>query len=65
MSYHTKNDLLNEIGNNITIVEKWFGDASIIISEYGGRVLGVFPKMDCYNLLWKPLKFLNYLFKKA
>ncbi len=52
MSYNTKSDLLNKIGKSTNIVEMEFGEASIIISIYGGRVLGVFPKRDCYNLLW-------------
>ena len=52
MNYFTKNNLLTEVGSSTNIVELFLGEASIVISEYGGRVLGVFPKSECYNLLW-------------
>ena len=52
MSYYTKKDLLNKIGNSTNTIEMNLGEATIVITEYGGRVLGVFPKKECYNLLW-------------
>ena len=52
MNYYTKNDLLSDIGNSTNIIELDFGEASVVISEYGGRPLGIFPKRECYNLLW-------------
>jgi len=53
MNYFTKDSLLTSIGNETNIVEFELKDeASIIISEYGGRPLGLFPKANCYNLLW-------------
>ncbi|MHA1658512.1 MAG: DUF6786 family protein [Promethearchaeota archaeon] len=36
-----------------TLIELSTSDgSSVIISEYGGRPLGFFPKKDCYSLLW-------------
>ena len=53
MNYFTKESLLankNDIGN---VVELNFNDeSSAIITEYGGRPLGLFPKYDNYSLLW-------------
>ena len=53
MNYFTKESLLskkNDIGN---VVELNFNnESSAIISEYGGRLLGLFPKNDNYSLLW-------------
>jgi len=53
MNYFTKESLLsnkNDIGN---VVELNFNnESSAIISEYGGRLLGLFPKNDSYSLLW-------------
>ena len=53
MNYFTKDSLLSIIGKKINLVELSFNDeSSAIISEYGGRPLGLFPKTNCYNLLW-------------
>ncbi len=53
MNYFTKDALLSAIGNSTNLVElKMDEGGSVIISEYGGRPLGVFPKKDCYSLLW-------------
>jgi len=53
MNYFTRNDLLaikNDIGK---IVELTFNEeSSAIVSEYGGRPLGLFPKNESYSLLW-------------
>ncbi len=53
MNYFTKESLLankSDIGN---VVELNFNsESSAIISEYGGRLLGLFPKNDNYSLLW-------------
>lgn len=53
MNYFTKESLLankTDIGN---VVELNFNnESSAIISEYGGRPLGLFPKNDNYSLLW-------------
>ena len=52
MNYFTKESLISEISDIITLVELKYGNSSIIISEYGGRVLGIFPKEGCYSILW-------------
>ncbi len=53
MNNFTKKDLLSVIKNISKFSElKNNDDASFIISEYGGRPLGLFPKKDCYSLLW-------------
>lgn len=53
MNYFTRNSLLSfkdDIGN---LVELNFNDeSSAIVSEYGGKLLGLFPKNNCYSLLW-------------
>jgi len=61
MNYYTKNALLSSVGNSTNLIElKHKKDGSIIISEYGGRPLGLFPREDCYSLLW-----INAEIKKA
>jgi len=53
MNFFTRNDLISikdGIGN---IVDLQFNEeSSAIVSEYGGRLLGLFPKNDVYSLLW-------------
>ena len=53
MNYYTKENLLTSCENLTEIVELTNSKgASVIISEYGGRLLGLFPKQDEINLLW-------------
>jgi len=52
MNYFTKDRLISTINEYSRLVEIDSGDSSVVISEYGGRPLGMFPKNDCYNLLW-------------
>lgn len=53
MKYFTKDSLLSIIGKEVNHIELTFNtESSAIISEYGGRPLGLFPKTNCYNLLW-------------
>ncbi len=52
MDYITKNKLISTIGDLTRLVELHKGEKFILISEYGGRPLGIFPKDNCYNLLW-------------
>ncbi len=53
MSYFTKKDLLPVVKNVSNFSElKNNDESSVIISEYGGRPLGIFPQKDCYSLLW-------------
>ncbi len=53
MNFFTKNDLLSIKENIGKIVELNFNaESSAIVSEYGGRLLGLFPKNDVFSLLW-------------
>ncbi|MFX1274914.1 MAG: DUF6786 family protein [Promethearchaeota archaeon] len=52
MNYFTFKDLKSEICNLTNLVELNHDEGSIIISEYGGRVLGLFPLINEYSLLW-------------
>ena len=52
MNYYNKKSLLNSIGDSTDLVDLNLGEGSVVISEYGGRPLGIFPKMGCYSLLW-------------
>lgn len=52
MNYFKKDDLISVLKGNIPFLELKSGENVTIVSEYGGRVLGVFPKRDCSNLLW-------------
>ncbi|MHA1489652.1 MAG: DUF6786 family protein [Promethearchaeota archaeon] len=48
-----KQILLSAVKDCTTLIELSTSDgSSVIISEYGGRPLGFFPKKDCYSLLW-------------
>ena len=53
MNYTTKNDLLSykdDIGNIVELKNN--EESSAIVSEYGGRLLGLFPKNENFSLLW-------------
>ena len=53
MNFFTKNDLISikdDIGNIVEL--KFNEESSVIVSEYGGRLLGLFPKNDVFSLLW-------------
>ncbi|MFX0070157.1 MAG: DUF6786 family protein [Candidatus Hermodarchaeota archaeon] len=52
MNYYTKQSLLSSIHKSTKLIDLSSDHASTIISEYGGRLLGLFPKKNCYNLLW-------------
>ncbi|MHA1437713.1 MAG: DUF6786 family protein [Promethearchaeota archaeon] len=53
MNYFTKDSLISAVGNAAKLIELKLNDASsIVIIEYGGRPLGIFPKEGCYSLLW-------------
>jgi hypothetical protein len=53
MNYYTKSDLLNSIEKLTPFVDlNSDNDSSIIISQYGGRPLGIFPKQNSISLLW-------------
>lgn len=52
-NYFTKKALISAVKNSATLIDLSFNEeSSVIISEYGGRPLGMFPKNDNYSLLW-------------
>jgi len=60
MNYFTKDNLISIIDNSTRLVELDSEEGSVLISEHGGRPLGIFPKVNCYNLLW-----VNYKIKEV
>ncbi len=52
MNYFTEETLTNSLEGRTSYIKLNDNDRSVIISEYGGRPLGLFPKSDSYNLLW-------------
>ena len=52
MNYFKKDDLISTLKGHTPFLELKSGESVTFISEYGGRVLGVFPKQNCVNLLW-------------
>lgn len=52
-NYFTKKSLISAVNNSATLIDLSFNEeSSVIISEYGGRTLGIFPMNDNYSLLW-------------
>jgi hypothetical protein len=53
MNYYTKKDLMSNLNGLVNYLElNSHNTGSVIISEYGGRALGIFPKKESYSLLW-------------
>ncbi|MEJ2295203.1 MAG: hypothetical protein P8Y23_10590, partial [Candidatus Lokiarchaeota archaeon] len=53
MNLYTKEKLIASCVNLTDLVElNNSNNGSVTISEYGGRILGLFPKSDEINLLW-------------
>lgn len=53
MNYYTRNELVDSIEGLTPFVELNTDDNnSVIISQYGGRPLGIFPKLNSISLLW-------------
>jgi hypothetical protein len=53
MNYYTKDALINSVHEHLHLCELHFDDySSALISDYGGRVLGLFPRNNSFNLLW-------------
>lgn len=53
MNYFTKNELLSVQGDNVKLIDLNINEeSSVIISEYGGRPLAIFPRNNDYSLLW-------------
>ena len=52
MNYFTKDELFSHIGNITELIELKLNDeCSALVSKYGGRILGIFPEKDNYNML--------------
>ncbi len=53
MNYFKKDELGTSLKKHTPVLElKTGAEGTVTVSEYGGRVLGLFPKKDCINLLW-------------
>jgi hypothetical protein len=52
MNYYTLEALKSAIEDKTELIELKSGEATAIISEYGGRLLALYPRSDSYNLLW-------------
>lgn len=53
MKFITKDELFSTVKDATNLVDLSLnGENSVVISEYGGRPLGVFPKKECCSLLW-------------
>lgn len=52
MNYFTKKALLKSIVDFTPFIELNDDESSVIISQYGGRPLGMFPKDNSISLLW-------------
>jgi hypothetical protein len=52
MNYFTKEALFSAVGKNTNLIDLVYKESSVVISEYGGRPLGLFPKKGCNSLLW-------------
>ncbi|MFX1587208.1 MAG: DUF6786 family protein [Promethearchaeota archaeon] len=52
MNYFTKKDLVKSIGELTPFIELNDDESSVIISQYGGRPLGIFPRNNSISLLW-------------
>ena len=53
MNYFSKQDLIDSAGENTTLIElNCDQGGQVIISEYGGRPLGFFPRKNGISLLW-------------
>jgi hypothetical protein len=53
MNYFNKENLYNFLGNKANLVDLELNEtSSATVMEYGGRLLGLFPRNTNYNLLW-------------
>lgn len=53
MNYFTKELLIKAVGDATELIElRRNNESSVIVSQYGGRPLGIFPQEDCKSLLW-------------
>lgn len=64
-NYYTKDNLLTSIDGVTDFLElKQNKESSVVITEYGGRPLGIFPKKGCYSLLWICSDIKNKIIKR-
>jgi hypothetical protein len=52
MNYYTKKQLISTLQGLSNYYELTSENASLIISEYGGRPLGIFPRKGIISLFW-------------
>ena len=53
MNYFIKKTLTSVVDKCTRLIDLTFSDeSSVVISEYGGRPLAIFPRNDNYSLLW-------------
>ncbi|MGV9173236.1 MAG: DUF6786 family protein [Promethearchaeia archaeon] len=53
MKYFSKQDLIDKVGESTTLIElESEQGGKVVISEYGGRPLGFFPRKEGISLLW-------------
>ena len=52
MTIILKEQLISALKEHTELIEFDSGEGSLLISEYGGRLLGMFPQNDSLNLLW-------------
>lgn len=52
MNYFTKESLITNVRDATKLIELNSGESSVVVSLYGGRPLGIFPKKDNVSLLW-------------
>lgn len=64
MNFFTKNDLIDSLENRLSYIELNYKSSTVIVSEHGGRVIGVFPKKEGLNLLWVNPAIKNLDFKR-
>jgi hypothetical protein len=52
MNYYTKSQLIESLESRINYIVLKNNKSTAVISEHGGRVLGVYPDEEVINLLW-------------
>ncbi|MFO7797585.1 MAG: DUF6786 family protein [Promethearchaeati archaeon] len=53
MNYYTYNDLISSLDDLTTFkVLELNENSKVVISEYGGRPIGIFPHINSYSMMW-------------
>ncbi|NLG16127.1 MAG: hypothetical protein GX556_02215 [Fibrobacter sp.] len=50
--FFTRNEILEEVGELTSITVRQTGTGTLLFSEFGARLIGLFPSVSDYNLLW-------------